>query len=487
MQLALTGLGRVFVQKSGRNCGSFYKYHSSMKIDGLDKTVGDVTSIYVPDPKRYDEFIEAATISGAESRATSTLTGYLPLKNKGALEDLYNQKCAFDLQIHYGSCTRPDDFNEFDSAIILKDVRLTSYGVSTLTARGPEERAAIDETAAISIGSFYRVFNIEEAVVRPPSFVADTFPMAILNAGPANCGDDCDDRTDGCSVWISPYVSDDGTISFAITLNNGLTWTAQSSNSGDTHVGTAAQVDALIDSGFIYYVTASATISRLYKVSIDSLLNGNADTIRVAETEATTPATLIYRLAASDNYIWMVGGDGATDGVVYTYNKYTRETIEYRLTSADFFGIDVFDENHVVVVGDDDTVYYSTVHGVFGPVAVAPTSTNYISSVHMFSKSHWIIGSSGGLYCTSNSGASWSNRNTSAGTVRLAFYDDILGYAVDAQGTFRTLDSGNTWLRTQFNVNEEMHNIVICQDDPNVYWASGGEATTPGFLLKGVA
>lgn len=487
MQLALTGLGRVFIQKGSRNCGSFYKYHSTMKIDGVDKTVGDVTPIYVPDPKRYDAFIEAGTISGAESRATSTLTGYLPLNNKGALEDLYNQKCAFDLQIHFGSCTRPDDFNEFDSVVVLKDVRFTSYGMSTLTARGPEERAAIDETAAISIGSFYRVFNTEEAVVRPPTFVADTFPIAILNAGPANCGDDCDDRTDGCSVWIAPYINDDATVSFAITLDNGVTWTAQFSNSGDLHLGTAAQVDALVDGGFIYYVTASAAISRLYKVSIDSLLNGNADTIRIAESEATTPVTLIYRLAASDNYIWMVGGDGATEGAIYTYNKYTRDTVEYRYTSADFFGIDVYDENHVVVVGDDDTVYYSTVHGVFGPVAIAPTSTNYISSVHMFSKSHWVIGASGGIYCTSNYGASWTKRNTTTGTVRLAFYDDILGYAVDDQGTLRTLDSGNTWLRVHNNVNEQNHNIVICQDDPNIYWASSGEAATPGFLIKGVA
>lgn len=488
-QIALTGLGRVFVNKGSRNCGNFYKYHSSMKIDGVDKSVGDVTSIYAPDPKIYNRFVEVATISGAESRATSTLTGYLPLKNKGILEDLYNQKCSFDLQVHFGACSRPDDFNTFDSAIILKDVKLTSYGYTALTARTPDERAAIDETAAISIGSFYRVFNTNEGAVVPAAFVADTFPIAILNAGPANCGDGCDDRTDGCSIWIVPFVNAADNVVFAFTMDNGASWSTTSSNSADTHTQNEQMCAAIVDEEYIYYSISNATLSNVYRTRISSILNLSADTIKVFESETTTPdESFIYDLVASDTYIWAVGNNEATDGMVYAYNKYTRQTEQFPITSgAAFYSVYAYDDNNVVVAGDLDTVYYSNIHGVFIQVAVAPTSLNYISSVHMFSPSHWIIGASGGFYCTSNSGDDWTQRNTANGTVKMAFYDDILGYAVDEVQTFRTLDSGNTWLQIATSTNELVHNVVICPDDPNIYWAAVGLAATPGFLLKGTA
>lgn len=486
MKPVLTGLGRVFINKNSRNCGNFYKYHSTMKVDGLDKSVGDVTSIYAPNPKRYDEFIEIATISGSESRATSTLSGYLDIEKSSALEELYNQKCSFDLQIHYGSCTRPDEFNQFNSVIVFKDVKLTSYGLTTLTALVPDERAVVNETAAISIGDFYRVFQTNEVEQNPFFFVPDSFPIGIVNGGPANCGDDCAGRTDGYSVWIVPFVNDVDVVEFGVTYDNGLNWSSTPSNSGDLHTGPDIACALTVDEGYIYYATSTLLGSRVFRTSIASILDENADTTVVFDGLVTGTASFIHSLSVSDTYIWAAGSYNGVDGVIYAYNKQAQDLETFIQTSgATFYTISAYDDNVVVTAGDLDTVYYSTLYGQFSQVAVAPTSLNFLTDIYIFSPTHWIVASSGGIYCTSNSGDSWTKRITTSDITKMNFYDGILGYAVDSQGTLRTLDSGNTWSRVAVHGNPTNRNIVVCPDNPNIYWVAAGLDTTPGFLLKG--
>jgi len=126
---ALTGQGRVFINVDGEGCGKTYTYYNCMKVDGLDKSLGDITSIYCPDPNQYDTFIEVESIKGTDSRFTSTLSGKWPIDSQSPLEELLNQGCPFSLQVHYGRCTRPDSFTEFESALIITDSFITKGSI----------------------------------------------------------------------------------------------------------------------------------------------------------------------------------------------------------------------------------------------------------------------------------------------------------------------------------------------------------------------
>lgn len=84
----LTGQGRIFINVDGPGCSNPYKYYGCMKLDSVDKSFGDITPIYCPSNTTYDEFVEIGSVKGADSRATSTLTGILPINEESALEVL---------------------------------------------------------------------------------------------------------------------------------------------------------------------------------------------------------------------------------------------------------------------------------------------------------------------------------------------------------------------------------------------------------------
>jgi hypothetical protein len=56
-----TGEGRVFINEEGYGGGTKFKYHNNMKIDGLDRSLGDYEPVYLPDPNNYDEFVEVGS------------------------------------------------------------------------------------------------------------------------------------------------------------------------------------------------------------------------------------------------------------------------------------------------------------------------------------------------------------------------------------------------------------------------------------------
>ncbi len=483
MALALTGLGRVFVNSSGRQGGNRYKYHSCMKVDGVDKSLGDVTPIYCPKPDQYDEFIEVGTIKGADSRATSTLTGYLPIDGKGVLEDIYNHKCGFDLQVHYGQCNRPDEFNQFLSAMILKDVKLTSYALTTLTARTPDERAAVDETAAISIGDFYRIYEISEGQVKPSQFTGQVFPFGIVNASIKSCGDNCTERDDGCQVWIAGFVAANKSLHFLVTEDNGATWRLINARAAPVHNHVEFVANMILHSGYIYTQVMQGTSSFFLRTSVTSILSGIPDTITIA---GPLNSFFYYGAGVSDNYVWFAGANSGASAITainvdtLAFEFYTFNDLEQMR------GVYALSDDVVVAVGENGATYHSNIHGVFTKTTtrVPIGSGQGALTVRMFGSTKWLVGSTVGIYYTNDSGVTWTKVLTTSGQGKFAFYDDIVGYYFSGEGTFRTLDSGNTWKQVGSHTATYVQNGAVCPSNPNLYWANVGVIGN-SYFIKG--
>ena len=155
--ILLSGDSRVFIKENTLCCGSNYNFHSCMRMGELDKSYGDITPEYCPDPENYGRFIEIDFIEGEDSRATTSLVGRLPRKLISPVYRLAIAKCAFDLQLHFGLCENPSNFNEYDNVLILEDVSVTNYSTDPLGALTPDENSSILETIQLSVGQYYWV------------------------------------------------------------------------------------------------------------------------------------------------------------------------------------------------------------------------------------------------------------------------------------------------------------------------------------------
>lgn len=475
----LTGQGRIFINVDGPGCSNPYKYYGCMKLDSVDKSFGDITPIYCPSNTTYDEFVEIGSVKGADSRATSTLTGILPINEESALEVLGRAGCGFNLQVHYGRCTRPDKFAEFDSAVIFEDVRLTSYGLSTLTARTPDERASVEETAAISIGNFYRVFNVKESNVGLSGAITNAsaiFGVAHLDS--KNCGGACSNKSDGCSVWLAGRrFTANGDIQIAYTDNAGVTWTTVDANLGINHTGAANEITMLTTTESTYIALVAAGDLYVMKVDNAGIFNNTA-----SGTLLIGPLTdyVIYDMAESDNYIWLVGGETG-DSLIYAINKTTDEVItidEGGLSTNELYGIGVYNDDNIVVTGDNGVVLRSTTFGSFSLVSSGSNTRGH--DAYLISENDILVAHEDGIFCTGNNGETWNTVVQTTGVTKLDFYDSIVGYARDNINTYRTIDSGNTWSIVASNAGNNANDVVACPFNPNSYMI-GGQT----FVLRG--
>lgn len=483
--IALTSQGRVFINLDGSGCGNPYTFYNCMKVDSVDKSLGDITSIYCPDPNAYDEFIEVASIKGADSRWTSTLTGRLEIDRKSALEQLLEQGCAFNMQVHYGRCTQPDSFSEFESAIIFEDVRLTSYGLSTLTATSPDERAAIDETAAISIGNIYRVFTPTISEITNGLNIGSNSIFGVGNADARSCGTDCDTRSNGCSIWFVAAYNTAGTVIFYYTTDGGVTWTQVASNITQQHDGGEFLARMLIAGSTTYVSIYDGGTTYVYSIPNSSIVSGTVTPTLIQ----TLPNYSITDMAESDSYIWLVGGSSTNNEYIAYIEKSTGEFVTLNdgtlFTGTNFFySVDALDDDNVLIAGFGGTYAYSNSFGIFQTGDNAAVSNIVISNkAKMFTKNNWLIAAGQTLYCTKNAGATWSAVRGYTGTLSMGFYDNIVGYMQDNTGIYRTINSGSSWNQIYTASEVFAQEIVPCPFNPNMFMSAGGNSGTSYVYL----
>lgn len=494
---AVTGQGRTFINTDGAGCGNSFSYLGCYKVDSLEQSLGDITSIYCPSDEQYDAFVEVASIRGADSRWTSTLTGTLPVDTETELEKIRRRGCSFNLQVHFGACNRPDDFSSFNSAIVLQDVRLTNYNLSSLTALSPDERAAVSETASISAGSSYRVFPLEYSTTA--TNVATTGAIVgVTICDSIRCGTLCNSvgPSDGCERVYALNIIEGSVPSLIFTVDGGLSWQQRdtdiavsnalpNTNFGDFSV-------KCID-GDLWLSIYDGTDSSIYIIDPEGveLTASNFSSVTVG----TLSNVIVRDMDLGSNNVYVVGeanGGGSYIAIIDKTSQVITVIDDSVLSlTINFLSVDAIDDNVVLIGATDGRVAFSSVEGSFALNQIAVNGVNVtddVNDVHLIDDTNWLVEAGGSIYCTGNRGTTWTQLLATGNPGKFSFYDNVLGFFQNSNNIYRTMDGGNSWDSVATISGVAPGNIIACTNNPNVYYSGGGnlDADTP-FIIRGVA
>lgn len=483
---AFTGEGRIFINPQGYGGGSKFEYHSAMKIDGLDRSLGDSEPVYLPNPKKYDDFIQVGAIKGTDSLVTSTLSGKLPIDTYSALEILAGRNCLFNLQVHYGRCSKPDDFTTFESAIILKDARLTSYNLSTLVAANPGERALIDETAALTIKEYYRVFNQSFLGITPN---ATGRVLSIQHADISGCDELCSTFSDGNKTWLA--LVDATTNDFSLTIDGGFTWN-QFATGATGHTATHSEAVMAVGGSYVFWtVTDNSDATKFYAADLATVLGGFTPTAIELNLTSTFRARGI---SVSDSYVYIVGTDaaGIGGGEVWRIDKNTLETLKVFSLNVGITAVHALTDDFVAIGTSDGEVYTSALSGYFNVVGAAGSSSSDLTHIHMHDERHWVAVNQTNVWATADGGVNWTRTYSisyasNAERTYIEWYDNLVGYMIYGHHLFRTIDSGTTWKKIYSGPFAAAESLVVAISpyNPNLFMGAYTTSGTTTTSVKG--
>lgn len=479
---ALTSDSRVFIAPTGAASVKTYEYHSCMRLDGLSKSYGEATPVYCPDPKHAGKFEEIATIEGADTRWTSSLIGRLPIDYQSILSKLASARCSFDVQVHFGKCVDPSNFNTFSMAWVFENVQISSYDLGALGALSPDERATIDETVAFSAQSAYQLF--QNYPYQYGQEVTSTGSIAALTYSPnQECEGDCLETCAnfyGIKLPATPLVSQDVYITH--THDGGLTWEETLLPCSATYATAPYTSYNIVSDGFNLYVVLNEVGGggHLYVVPTEQV---DANAITTTYYSALADTT-IYAIKLIEDTLWLAGFGGK----IWSFNRNTlilTTVLNATLTTSTFYAMDAVDNNTILAGGALGDLVLRRNGGSFQAVdlqvATVPV-TNSITAIVMKSETEWIIGTDAGkLYSTIDGGVTFTLLSSFVSCIsKINFSTKSAGYLVlkDPAQIWRTYDGGATWNRVddkyaQLPINAELFGIEVCETDPNTFIAYG--------------
>lgn len=191
--LIQSGNSRLWVFEGGASPATTPKYYSRIILNDLSKGEGDVTPVYEPSDESYDKFDEVDQIRGAEERATGSLTGYYNFK-KSPLLRLSRLGCYLDLQILFGRCNDPRNYNSaWDKIVVFEEALVTNHNLSSIATLTQDDRNQSEESADVSGVQYYEIVKLQYETVTSVSGTG-TVNDGILVLGTEGCqSGDCNE------------------------------------------------------------------------------------------------------------------------------------------------------------------------------------------------------------------------------------------------------------------------------------------------------
>lgn len=452
MEILRNTQGRVFVSTSELDR---FKYYGAMSVGPIEKSLPAIEPVFTVDLR--GNVVKVAEVKDHNVQMSSaSLTGYIPIAAPSSLEKLI-KKNGTNIQIHYGTCSNPSDFNTFESAIVLRGVSLTNYSISEPSTLAPN-KAIIQETANISIDESYRIFT--------PSFQQVFGEAGIINMLGIDFA--------GSNYCALPYKNLDIIIAmynvgsymrFSYSFDNGVTW-AQHPELFSAHSGSAVTSALKINENKMFWAYVHSTETYIQMTDVNTIINDKPVISTVLFTHSSYAA--IRDMSATKNYLWCVGGSAASFMVRISLSDYTTEILD---DDTNFAGVsanavDALNDNFVVVVGEDDN-FALYQNGEFYLSSVGIDSMAFLSDVKVFSEQHWVIASDMGLYVTMNGGLDWKKTYSVTNKCKFTFYDNLVGYAANLEGVYRTMDGGKSWAKVISATWSGINRIAMNNQNPN--------------------
>ena len=494
-EITVAGESRVWLVKFGAAPGRSFEYQGCMKIGDTSWPQGDITRIECPDPDRYNEFVEVASVQGAQERATSQLMGRYP-RDLSTLLELTRRRCRFDVHVHVGKCKNPQDFTSgWDKIKVYRDARVSEWGDENAGALESGDQNPTNETAEISAREIYEIVPIAFAEKAKAEVVREVKVVVVCDA--VSCGD-CEDPSEGCEKVFAIQLgvgATPGTLPMVVFSSDaGLTW---DTTLIDTMFSDEVPTGAACVSG--YLVVISETTAGLHYASISEIVAGTETWTEV--TSGFAVAIEPYAISsAGPRATWIVG----EDGYIYFAEDPTVGVVaqdEGVATSQDLMAVHAYDRNNVLAVGVSNAVVFTDNGGDTWQAVTGPAVGVTLNTCWMLSATYWLVGDANGdLWYTADSGQTWTQialPGTPTAVTDIRFVDDTVGYlAITTAGPagkiLRTMDGGASWYvlpektaSGSIPANDRINSLAPCPENHNILYAGGlSDASTDGIILK---
>lgn len=490
-----TGQGRVFLQRYGSGPGNPVAYQGCARMSGFTEPLGDITPVYCPDPRAYDEFEVVDEVRGEAGLPTTSMIAKLGRENA-----LLKIRCPFDLQAHYGKCRNPTDFDEgWEKVFIFEGARLTSRSADELTAFAPDGRAEILITGEVTARRIVEVDQMVVAEKAKGEVSREAVDVALCDT--PECGE-CGPVSDGCQVayvvTISSGLASPGLPSELIyTVDGGTNW-------NETDIDTLASDEnpsAVTCVGGLVIVVSNDSVSLHYadEDDLDAWMEVTAGFVT-----SGAPNDI---WSASPRHTWIVGDSGY---VYFTDDPTAGVEVQDAgdATRDDLLRVHGLSELFVVAVGNNNTVIFTENGGLTWVPIAGPEGGVNLTALWVRTEFNWMVGADdGNLYYTVDKGASWVQKpfaNDGTGVVRdISFQhnNSAVGFMShsythialgDIGRVFRTLNGGYSWhllpevAGATFPPNDRINRLAACGYNPNFFIGVGlADDALDGIIVVG--
>jgi len=493
--IAKTANTRVFLIEGGARPDHTPSYKSCLRMMAVSRGYGDIERIECPDPYKYGGFVEKAQIKGASERPTTSLEGRYPQDMLSDLMKLARQGCAFDVQLHTGSCTDPSAFNEYDKALILESAFLTNYSTEDLGALASGDNAVINETSDLSATDAYEVVPLSVAN-RTPVLVVDEV-LDVIVCDNVSCGE-CETESNGCDkiYAITAYSSGSPNTlgDFVNSVDGGATWYVQDIDGLTSNDPTS--VECL---GDYVFITSAGALNLTY--ALKSEMNGITDATWTQIATGFVAGGGPNDAWSSGQYAFIVGNNGYVYG---TSDPTTGVTVldAGAATVQNLICVHGISSDFAIAGGTLGALIFTTDGTAWTASPTTPTGIATINTVWAKSTTEWYVGAGGNLYYTLDQGVTWTTKafsGSGTGTVEsIVFPTKSVGYlshtTVAVKGRIlRSIDGGNSWKLIPektgtMPANDKINALAYCASDANFIVGGGlADATAGGFIVVGSA
>jgi hypothetical protein len=496
--VARNDLARVYL-KTNRSCCS-YQLNDLMSVADVTQSRSDVQKVEASDPDQYGKFTTIDIIPGELERMTGSLTITMLTDKPNGLYDFLYKARPIDFQVHFGECSSPFAFNEFNKALIFEDVYATNWTATSLVTTTASERAPITETVEISIGAYYEIYNMFTQVMN--SNFSDTADGPFV-ATAIQCVNDCNMSgigtygttnvfllqikyntvyCDNTALNVSQpslilwYSWDGGTTFSTIEIDNFefVTSSNLATCSENVHVR-SIHLDVFNN---ILYLTAG--LGHAAAIDLSELFYNEIIKLKYYSDVLETFNWIAYDQVVLNGYLLIAGEDGRIWKLNNTFSDKERiYPVEALAYDEPFVSIHGIDENTFIAGHDMGVFKYKN-----GQMQLIPTSPDAVTNVWMFSQDYMIASTTRSIFASCNGGITWNVVHAILNDeciMDFKFATNQVGYMITNSPTlgprvYRSLDMGCTWKLIEQNSISNLYNLTslaVCNLNPNSYIATG--------------